>query len=294
MKTVFLSHCLSLPVPSAEPCVLALGCFDGVHLGHRHVILQAKQLAQSRGLKLAVMTFTPHPKEVLAQGRGTVNPLTPLHVKQALLAKLGVEILFIVHFDLPFSRLSAEAFVEQYIGAVQAEHVVAGFDFTYGWGGQGTMDRLEADGKGKFQVTSVPPLVYQGHKISSTRIRALLQSGEVQSIPAYLGDSYQVCGEVTTLAFRRRLVRSVVRAEVTLAPDYTLPAPGTYDVEIRLGNRIYPGMAHVTGQPDGSLRLEIEPFHPVKQLERKQVLVKWLRRRGACEAEKVRRAERVY
>ena len=197
MKTTILNHISDCVLTEAKPSVMALGFFDGVHVGHRQLIEKAKHISQQKGLELAVLTFFPHPKEVLHQVK--FNYLLSLDRKIEILEQLGVERLYIVHFDKTFACLEPEIFVEKYLISLQVKEVVAGFDFTYGNKGLGNMETLEAHGKGAFCVTTVPKVELYGNKISSTLIRQFLSDGQVEHIVDYLGDYYLTKGVVTRI-----------------------------------------------------------------------------------------------
>ncbi|MEK3935620.1 FAD synthetase family protein [Sporosarcina sp. FSL W7-1349] len=178
-----------------EPAVLALGFFDGVHIGHMRLIEKAEAIAKRDGLQLAVMTFYPHPKEVLAGQK--FDYLMSLEAKIDKMEKLGVGRLYVVKFTKEFAQLSPEQFVQEYIVDKQVKHVVAGFDYTYGHMGKGNMDVMERLGEGRFGVTVLPKVVVEDRKISSTYIRDLLIEGEVESIKSYLGSEYVTRGIIS-------------------------------------------------------------------------------------------------
>ena len=123
-----------------EPCVIALGFFDGVHLGHQAVIKAAKRAADEKKLPLVIMSFFPHPKEVLSNGKKIVSYLMPLADKQKKFKQLGVQTFCMVQFDSEFAALTPKQFVQNYLFDFGAQQIVAGFDFTYGCRGEGNMD----------------------------------------------------------------------------------------------------------------------------------------------------------
>ncbi|WP_203557409.1 FAD synthetase family protein [Bacillus sp. B15-48] len=207
----------------AKPCVIALGFFDGVHLGHQQVIKEAKKQADLRGLPLKIMSFFPHPKEVLINGKKSVPYLMPIAEKQKIFEKLGADCFFLIQFDAEFAALSPKEFVQNYLLDFGAKQVVAGFDFTYGHRGEGNMDRIKDDSEGKIEGFKVKKQEYEGEKISSTLIRNLILTGEIEKIPQYLGDFYQIEGKV-------RVTNQ--DAMMMIHPYYLLPAPGFYEVTV--------------------------------------------------------------
>lgn len=223
---------------------MALGFFDGVHLGHRKVIQTASEIAKAKGLTTAVMTFFPHPKEVISDGKMKVDYLTSLAQKEEILSRLGVDCLYVVAFNRRFAMLSPEQFIEKYVTQLGAEHVVAGFDFTYGYRGRGNMERIAVDGKGAFSVTKVEKVALNGEKISSTLIRSLILAGEVDKVPAYLGNEYQLAGSLQHNEYEITFIS---------ADNNLLPKPGAYHVSVDDGKETHSAIAHRRNHDDNLL-----------------------------------------
>src|SRR5262249_8893881 len=159
--------------------VLAMGNFDGLHRGHAVLIGRACDRARSQARPAGVLTFEPHPRSVFVP---TTEPfrLTPFRVKERELARLGIDLLFVQHFDLAFSTQSAEEFIAEIIvGAIGASHIVVGWDCTFGNRRRGTPDFLRAAGLHYgFGVTVLEPVRDAGEIVySSTHIRQLLKAG---------------------------------------------------------------------------------------------------------------------
>ena len=211
---------------SANPNVMALGFFDGLHQGHRKVIQTALQKAKEKKVQLAVMSFFPHPKTVISNGKKQVCYLMPLAEKEKLLEQLGVDLFYIVQFDKEFASLSPQQFVSQYLVKLGVVHAVAGFDFSYGSRGLGNLDRLKNDSGGLIEVTKVEKVECQGEKISSTCIRERLVKGLVEEIPHFLGRPYEVKGNWDEFS-------------IHIESYYTLPAPGCYMVTVKKGPLSY-------------------------------------------------------
>jgi FAD synthase len=230
----------------AKPNVMALGCFDGLHHGHCTVIHTAYQKAQEKKAELAVMSFFPHPKTVISNGKIHVHTLMPLAVKEVKLRKMGVDTFYIVEFDIEFAALSPEQFASQYLNELGVVHAVAGFDFSYGSRGAGNLDRLNQDSGGRIDVTKVEKVELWGEKISSTCIRERLLNGKVAELPDLLGRFYETECEWDGEAFR-------------LHPYYTPPGPGRYDVTLR--NEGFSVQTEVTVFQEGvQCTEEIPPF----------------------------------
>lgn len=172
--------------------VLALGCFDGLHQGHCEVIKKAKHKAETHSIELAVMTFNPHPNNILSKGEKIVPQLMTLSMKQNKMKQIGVDRLFVVDFTKEFSEITPEQFVLNYVVNLNATHIVAGYDFTYGAMGKGNMDCVREDSGNQVEVTKVDKVTYKGEKISSTRIRNQLAKGHVEDVPNMLGELYEI------------------------------------------------------------------------------------------------------
>ncbi|SDJ01006.1 riboflavin kinase / FMN adenylyltransferase [Salimicrobium halophilum] len=176
-----------------EPSVVAVGFFDGVHKGHQHVILKAKEIAEQTGEKWGVMTFDPHPSVVL-KGVSNARYLTPLPVKEKLIEDLGADYLFIVPFTKELASLSPKRFVDEFFAGLRISHVVAGFDFSFGHKGKGSMEIIDELADNQFSTTTVKKVEESAEKISSTRIRHLLDAGEISKVNELLGRPYEVRG----------------------------------------------------------------------------------------------------
>ena len=204
---------------NCEPNVMALGFFDGVHKGHQKVILEAKEKAKKANLPLAVMSFFPHPKTVFSNQE--VDYLMPMEQKAERLKRLGVDIFYIIDFTKSFASLAPSKFVQEYLVKLQVKHAVAGYDYTYGFKGAGTIDTIALHSDGQIQVDKVEKYSMYGEKVSSTNIRCLLKEGKVEVISMLLGKPYEVKYCVNNGVFSY----------------YTLPETGTYLTTILIGNR---------------------------------------------------------
>ena len=212
---------------------LAIGFFDGVHLGHQEVIRQAVALAKQQGLVPAVMTFDPHPRVVLGQGSQYTTVLTPVEDKLELFAELGVEAAYVIHFDRPFSELTAERFVNSLIKPIGVRTAVVGFDFKFGYRGEGNAESLRELGGEGIQVKVVSPVFSEGVKVSSTRIRDKLAAGDPHAASQLIGRPYEVQGVVVHGDARGRLL-GFPTANVKPEQPYVIPKSGVYAIEVRV------------------------------------------------------------
>ena len=188
-----------------------MGNFDGLHRGHAALIGQARERASAAGLPAGVLTFEPHPRSVFVPG-GEPFRLTPFRVKEREIARLGVDLLLVQHFDLDFARKSAESFVaDVLVGAIGASHIVVGHDCTFGNRRRGTPEMLRSAGaEHGFGVTVVEPVRGADAAVySSTHIRELLRAGHrarrrrsLVATGRSTGASWKATGAAARSAFR--------------------------------------------------------------------------------------------
>ena len=189
-------HWQSTPV-DAQGAVVVIGNFDGVHLGHRTVIEKGRSIAHALGAPLAVLTFEPHPRQVLAAPDEPFR-LTPFRVKARYFAALGVEILYVARFDRAFAAREPVSFVADVVAAgIGARHVVVGHDFAFGRGRAGTVALLSRTGAALgVGVTSIEAAGAGGSIYSASRARRLLAAGDITALPAVLGRFWEIDGRV--------------------------------------------------------------------------------------------------
>lgn len=240
---------LQYPLESLEfrPSVLAIGYFDGVHQGHRRVIQKAIDLAKEKGLHSAVMTFHPHPREILGQS-GYTHYLTPLEGKLELLERMGVDITYVVSFDIPFSSVYPQDFINEFLVPLQARHIVVGFDYTFGYRGKGTAFTLQEYSQGRYGLDVVSPITRYGEKISSTIIREYLYGGKIEEATEFLGRPYSLRGIVVHGEKRGRQI-GFPTANIGLHEPYLIPRTGVYGVRIYFQDQILYGVMNIGIKP---------------------------------------------
>jgi riboflavin kinase / FMN adenylyltransferase len=211
---------------------LAVGVFDGLHIGHR--ALFARALARADGQSCVAVSFEPHPDVVLAREFRPMAPLTPLPEKRARLARLGVE-LHVIAFTRELAALEPEAFVSQHLVAPFAPRwLVVGEDFALGRGRAGNVSRLrELGGRLGYELESVPLERQDGEPVTSTRIRALLAAGRVAEASRLLGRPY---GFTALVVGGDRVGRTLgfPTANLRLHDEQQVPAHGIYAVWARI------------------------------------------------------------
>lgn len=177
------------------PCVLTIGNFDGVHLGHQAMLTQVRDIAHAQNLGSAVMIFEPQPREFFAPETAPAR-LTNLAEKQALLAEFGVETLIVAGFDTEFRSLSAQAFADILAMRLNVKALVLGDDFRFGHDRTGDSQFLRNYGLDVTNLHTVTDTSDKAARISSTRIRDLLLAGDIEAASALLGRDYTMTGLV--------------------------------------------------------------------------------------------------
>ena len=213
----------------ARGAVVAIGNFDGVHLGHRAVIAAAAEVARARGLPLGVLTFEPHPRAVLGRIDHPFR-LTPFRAKAEAIAALGVDILYVAHFDRAFAGLAPDAFVDEVIvRGLGAAHVVIGYDFAFGAKRGGNIDLLRARAAaGGYTVSHVEKAEDEEGAFSASAARRHLEAGDVDAAARILGRPWEVIGRVRG---GDRIGRTMGFPTANLAVAKIMrPAPGIYAV----------------------------------------------------------------
>lgn len=224
-----------------RPLSIAIGHFDGVHRGHQNVIRQAVKAAKDTDMLSAVLTFDPHPKEVLGQGDQYYRCLTPLDDKTALFAELGVDLVFIMRFNLEFAAVSPERFVDEVLRTLKAKQVVVGFDFNFGHRGLGDTEALKRLGAPDIAVHVVEPLFENGRKVSSTYVRESLEKGDLETAQMLLGRPYEISGLVVHGDGRGRTI-GFPTANLQIQHPYIAPRLGVYAITAWIGDKAYPGV----------------------------------------------------
>jgi riboflavin kinase/FMN adenylyltransferase len=183
--------------PAHRGCILTVGNYDGVHLGHQQMIGALQRRAAELGAPGTVLVFEPSSKEFI-DPEGAPPRLTRWREKYLQLAALGVERLVTLRFDARIRAMSPQAFVDELIvGALGARHVVVGDDFRYGCHAAGTLQTLAAAGQcAGFTVEQVPPYLLEGVRVSSTAARERLERGDCAGAARLLGRRYSMLGRV--------------------------------------------------------------------------------------------------
>lgn len=242
---VFRGH--SRPVPA--PVVLAIGNFDGVHLGHAALVKRLAQVAEALDLAPMVLTFEPHPREFFAPDSAPAR-LTTLREKLELLGECGARQAMICPFNAAFAALSADEFIEQVlVRGCLVRHLIIGDDFRFGRGRAGDFALLQDAGRRfGFTVEAMGSVTADGERVSSSAVRRALLAGDMEHAARLLGRPYIIDGQVS---HGQKLGRQIGFATANLRIKHNpLPMTGVFAVEVSgLGDKPLAGVANLGVRP---------------------------------------------
>jgi len=228
--------------------IVTIGAFDGVHLGHQHLVRQMVQEARQTKRLAGLITFHPHPSAVLSPYNPTRYLSTPGE-KAALLEKLGLDILAILPFDQQMAQTSARDFTARLRRHLHMAELWVGADFALGRAREGNVEVLQVLGQELgFSVRVIEPLTWQGQVISSTRIRSLILKGKVRQAAQLLGRYPSLAGEVVRGSQRGHCL-GFPTANLAVRKERVIPADGIYAVYVWLGEERHQGVANIGVRP---------------------------------------------
>ncbi|CDR30991.1 Riboflavin biosynthesis protein ribF [Acholeplasma oculi] len=234
MKTFYAHY---EDIENNEPITLAIGNFDGLHIGHQNII----EIANSnRATKSAVMTFSPHPLSVILKKELPI--LMDDHDKEKALERLGVDFFFIVKFTEDFSKMLAHEFIE-FLKRIHVKRIVVGRDFKFGYKGLGTIHDLNKH----FDLVVLDDLLYQNVRVSTTYIKLLLENGDIRLAKKLLDRSYSIHGEVVHGDKVGKFI-GYPTANIDYK-KYFLPKVGIYACYVTIGGKKYIGCANLGHNP---------------------------------------------
>ena len=254
-------------LPVFRSAVLTIGTFDGVHHGHRTIIRQVIQKAKDAQGESILMTFDPHPRQVVFPNDDSLRLLTTLPEKIKLLSDTGLDHLVIVPFNVAFSRISPSEYVEKIIiDKIGADHVIIGYDHKFGLNRGGNFDFLkEYEQAGHFKLTEISEQQVDDLKVSSTKIRVNLSAGNINEANQQLTHPYILSGVITKgLKLAGALGFPTANIDIE-SKEKLIPRFGTYAAECLLNGELYKGMVYIgegkTLQTKHRLSVEMNIFH---------------------------------
>ena len=236
---------------NARSPVVTIGTFDGLHKGHQIILERINKLARENDGESVVFTFYPHPRVVTTPNESSLRLLTTKEEKTELFRKYGIDHLIIYPFDKDFAALSYAEFVEEIlVNKIGTECLVVGYDHKFGKNREGGFEYLKqcAD-KFNFRIEKMDALTTEGDNISSTKIRAALQEGDIKKANRYFGHEFSLHG---TVVEGKQLGRKMgfPTANIEASDKYKIiPGYGVYAVRVEVDGNIYNGMLNIGTRP---------------------------------------------
>lgn len=269
-------------LPSFSKTILTIGSFDGVHLGHKSILQRMVSLAREISGETVVITFYPHPRNVVFPNDKKLFLLNSPDEKIEEIRKLGIDHLVIIPFSIEFSQLHPREYIEKFLLAkFHPKYIVLGYDHKFGLNRLGDINMVKsyADSHG-FTVIEINAQEIENMAISSTRIRQALDEGDVQQAYQFLGYPYRLTGKVI---FGDRLGTSLGYPTANLElnfKDKLLPKPGVYAVKVLYNSSAYDGMMYIGKRPtiveNGAQALEVHLLDFSESMYGKEVTVEFI------------------
>lgn len=254
--------------------VAATGFFDGVHIGHRAVIDTLLSSSRSRGEESVVVTFWPHPRIVFQNGARELKLLQTLDKKVSALQALGVDKVKVIPFEREFASLTAREYLEMLRERFGVNSVVLGHDNRFGSDGLSTPQIAELAGTMGMGIEIVPPFIYEGAAVSSTRIRKALESGDVESADVMLDCPYEISGVVVPGKQMGRTIAFPTANMALFEPLSCIPGAAAYLSEVDVDGETFTGMTNV----DRSFKIETNIFDFSRDIYGHHISVRFLRK----------------
>lgn len=231
--------------------VITIGTFDGVHIAHQEIINEVVSRARMHNCRSVIVTFDPHPREILASSNSEIKLLTTLQERQELCEILGIDLFLVLTFDRTFSQQSFRDFYIKYlVGIIGVRIVIEGYNHHWGKNREGNIESLLIIGKEfGIDVVSVEPITLDGITVNSSFIRNELNNGEVERASRFLGRPYRLQGKVIEGDHRGKLL-GYPTANIELDSSKKLvPKNGIYFVKVHVDGNTYFGMASIGVRP---------------------------------------------
>jgi riboflavin kinase/FMN adenylyltransferase len=230
----------------SRPSAVAIGNFDGIHLGHQKILKFLEEKAKEHDLLSLVLTFSPHPEKVL--GKNRICTIQTLDQRIREIDKFNIQAVLVIPFDKKFSSLSGQDFIQKIISdTLKAEVVIVGENFRFGKNREGDTSLLRRlSPLFRFQVHSIPSVILNGETVSSSLVRQFLQEGRIEKAHALLGRNYEIEGTVIKGHSRGKSLgfpTANIKTENEIIPQ------GVFITQTRIGLQTFPSMTNVGSQP---------------------------------------------
>jgi len=240
---------------------VALGNFDGIHVGHQHLLNDNIKKAKYNNLIPSVLIFRNHTKTILKdKNNSEIDIITTYEQKMKILEKLGIEIAYVMDFDENLMRLSPDMFINDIVlGRLNARLITVGFDYRFGYKAKGNSEYLKEYGKKNgFEVNIIDPIYVDNEIVSSTSIRNLIKNGDIKKANRLLGRNFSLIGTVVRGSSRGRKL-GFPTANIHLSDRYVIPKTGVYKTCTIINNNRFMSLTNIGYNPTfGEEKLKIE------------------------------------
>ena len=269
--------------PLETKTIITIGTFDGVHLGHSVILNRLNAITEKTKMQSVLLTFFPHPRHVLQKTDQNMKLINTLDEKKILLEKSGLNNLVVQEFTKEFSRIQSANFVRDYlVEKLNLHTLVIGYDHHFGRNREGSIKELtvlsEIYG---FNIEMISPQIFEDVAVSSTKIRKLLEKGEIEQANHYLGYTFFIFGKV----IRGNAIGKTIgfpTSNIEIENKWKLyPAEGVYAVQVILEERTYKGMMNIGNRPtvEGDKKtLEVHLLDFSEDIYEKQLQIKFIKK----------------
>jgi riboflavin kinase/FMN adenylyltransferase len=267
-----------------KPCILTIGTFDGVHLGHKKILKKLNELKQRTGLNSVILTFDPHPRKVLFPEQKDLKLITTTDEKLGLLEGQGVDISVVYPFSKTFAQLDAKAYIRDIlVKSLKVKHLIIGYDHKFGNNRDGDITTLRkfADEFG-YEVEEISVQDIDNINVSSSKIRHALEKGDVELANKYLGHEFFMTGCVVQ---GKQLGRTLGYPTANLRiedEDKMIPAIGIYFVGVKIEGEEFHGMLSIGKNPttdnDNIVKIEVNIFDFDREIYNKNISISFIKR----------------
>ncbi len=266
-----------------KPCILTIGTFDGVHLGHQKILKKLNELKQKTGLNTVILTFDPHPRKVLFPEQKDLKLITTTDEKLALLAQNNIDVTVVYPFSKTFAQMDAKSFIRDILSkSLNVKYLIIGYDHKFGKDRDGDINTLKNYSKEfTYEVEEIRVQDIENINVSSSKIRHALEKGNVELANKYLGFEFFMNG---TVVKGKQLGRTLGYPTANLQIDEIdkmIPTIGVYFVSVQFDKENYHGMLSIGKNPttdnDGVVKIEVNIFNFDKDIYNKNIKISFIK-----------------
>ncbi len=263
--------------------VVTVGVFDGVHIAHREILKRMEEEKKKTGARTLLVTFDPHPQEILRPGE-KFQILTTIDERIELLKEYELDIVFVVNFTLEFSNISAEEFCKDImLEKIGLKKVIVGYNHAFGKNREGNPEKLKEFGKKYgFDVEIIPQLLVENIPVSSSKVRAILDNGDVKLASKLLGRYYFINGIVVKGSGRGKELGIPTANIEPNSRRKLIPKNGVYVVRVTIDRKNYYGVMNIGYRPtfelDSERVMEVHIFDFDEEIYFKHIKVEFIER----------------